>query len=619
MTEHTELTSAMTPNGAPHASTPLDSPIEERLRVAELKLRVIQEISQLLTAKMSFKDVLGAIVERTKTLMGCERATLYRLVPEQNLLVADLSTNQDSTRIEVPVGQGIAGAVITDGREINLKDAYRDRRFDPATDKRLGIHTTSILCVPIKDQAGAFLGVLEASNKIDGYFTPDDAGLLNAVASQSGIVLRNSELFVQAFERNLQLAEANGHVEARKVEVELLLEIEHAAAVARNLDEALPGILKPVVARYPTDLAAVFLLNPARTGVELVASAGTIDLDVTRQRLTLARSLPWIDALLSDVPRPDDEALRDAIIASPLGAHFADTETIANAWDFPIRRGADPVLGVLVIINCPSPDDRAPHHGMHQAHRILSSVAERIALAATLAHALDEERKAERLASIGTALSGVVHDLRTPLTIIAGYARSMEREADRDKRVGHRDIIKRQIASIQEMIGEVLDFASGRSEVLLRRVFVRELIGDIEILLGPDLAEHGVNLAIEMIYKGAVKADPKKLMRVFANIIKNAREALGGPRPDDAAPPTITLTVESEGDMVCFCIRDNGPGFPAELEGRLFESFATHGKGHGTGLGLAMARKIIAEHEGTLTATSPTDGGALITISLPAA
>jgi signal transduction histidine kinase/putative methionine-R-sulfoxide reductase with GAF domain len=620
-----ESTSAAERDGS--ANTVAADDLASRLRIAELKLRGIQEISQLLTSSRKLSDIFDEIIHRTTELMACERATFYRLDRELGALFADISSTNDPAREEIRLGDGLIGAAALEGREINIKDAHRDARFDAERDRRLGRRTTSLLCVPVRNGRGDIIGVLQAANKRDGYFTPDDAAMLNAIASQSAIVLNNYELFMEVLEKNIEMAETQSHLEARRAEIELLLEVEHAAAIARSLDEALPGILEAVIRRYPMGLAAVFLLNPANTGVELHASAGswTIAPPNDGRRLTLPRTLPWIGALLSDQPRPAGADLDMAMRNSPLGECLVTDETLHGAWDFPIRRGGDAPIGALLILNCPASypplpnaphPPMAPHHGMQQARRILEAVADRIALAATLARALDEERKAERLAAIGTALSGVVHDLRTPLTVIAGYARSMEREDERERRSAQREVIKRQLDTIQAMIGEVLDFASGRSEVLLRRVFVRDLATELEQTFAEDLASRGIKFSVETIYKGAVKADPRKLMRVFANLVKNAREAVETMPANAEREPSIAITMESDGERVYVHVRDSGPGFPPELEGRLFESFATHGKGHGTGLGLAMARKIIDEHGGTLSASSPPTGGALITIAL---
>lgn len=87
---------------------------------------------------------------------------------------------------------------------------------------------------------------------------------------------------------------------------------------------------------------------------------------------------------------------------------------------------------------------------------------------------MEEERKAERLAAVGGALSGVMHDLRTPLTVIGGYTRLMEREDDPERRHAHREVVKRQIELVQHMISELLAFARGQGEVLVRKVWVRE-------------------------------------------------------------------------------------------------------------------------------------------------
>jgi signal transduction histidine kinase/putative methionine-R-sulfoxide reductase with GAF domain len=610
------------PTSAHLRPIPVLSP-EEHLRALELRLRGMHELSQAITSNDSDDNVLAAIIRETLVLLGCDRVRLFRLDRARDVLYADAAWTSDGHHVEVPPDQGLLGVVVESRRPVNVRDAQRDPRFDLLLDAATGYRTRALACVPLVDAGGDVIGVLEAANKFVGYFTPEDAALLAAIGTQCSIAMRQAELVMALLDKNIETQEAHRELAARQTEVEVLLAVEHAAATERSLEGALAAMCSAMTARYAASLLAVFVLDPAGTALELVTAGGGWAPSLPSGRLSFPVDHPWVAGVLGDGPRLTGEALRAAL--HPDGPHGAGSLLPRGLWkdatDFVVRRGDDhPVLGALLVLNCPGPGEREAHQGMENAGRILESVAERVALAVTLARALDEERKAERLASIGKALSGVVHDLRTPLTVIGGYARSMEREPEAERRAEHRVVIKRQIDRIQTMIGEVLDFASGRSEVLLRRLWVRELVAELEATFAQDLADRGVAFVLEDRYKGGVKGDLNKLLRVFANLVKNAREAVIAHPPRDGTPPRISVRFEEgAAGHVHIVVQDNGPGFPKELEGRLFTSFATHGKDHGTGLGLAMARRIILDHGGTLEASSLPDGGAVVTITLEAA
>jgi adenylate cyclase len=78
---------------------------------------------------------------------------------------------------------------------VNIKDAYQDPRFNPEVDKRTGYKTKTILCMPLRNDAGEIIGVMQVLNKKEGVFTEEDEQLLDALGSQTAIALENSQLF----------------------------------------------------------------------------------------------------------------------------------------------------------------------------------------------------------------------------------------------------------------------------------------------------------------------------------------------------------------------------------------------------------------------------------------
>jgi adenylate cyclase len=122
-------------------------------------------------------SLIFTITRRTAEMIGTDRATLFVVDP----IAQQMWSMQGEINIRIPINAGIAGTCATTGEIINIEDAYKDDRFNPAFDKKSGYHTTTILCIPMKLQTGQVVGVLQLINKFDGVFTDDDAKLLTII------------------------------------------------------------------------------------------------------------------------------------------------------------------------------------------------------------------------------------------------------------------------------------------------------------------------------------------------------------------------------------------------------------------------------------------------------
>jgi two-component system, sporulation sensor kinase D len=129
-------------------------------------------------------------------------------------------------------------------------------------------------------------------------------------------------------------------------------------------------------------------------------------------------------------------------------------------------------------------------------------------------------------------------------------------------------------------------------------------------VLTKELDENRIRLKVEDLYGGPLRADENKLRRMVFNITRNAVQAM----PDGGE---YTICIEDAGENVCFNFIDTGPGIPEDIRDHLFEYFVTSGKEDGTGLGLAVVKKIVDEHEGKIEVISPESGGAHFRIEIP--
>ncbi|MBD3322524.1 MAG: PAS domain-containing protein, partial [Chitinivibrionales bacterium] len=221
--------------------------------------------------------------------------------------------------------------------------------------------------------------------------------------------------------------------------------------------------------------------------------------------------------------------------------------------------------------------------------------------------------RTEKLATLGTMLSGISHELRNPLSIISARAQRAQTAAktDRAGMLAMFESIERQAERCASIVNNLLDFARHRATSM---GFHR--IGDVLDEALTHVAYQNVfdNISIEKKYADDlhVYGDRSRLVQVMLNIISNAADAMNG-------RGTVILEtgiVDSQSIMVT--ITDTGPGIDQDIRKKVFDPFfTTKDPGKGTGLGLAIVQKIVAESGGEI-AFSSQPGKTSFFISLPA-
>jgi HD-GYP domain-containing protein (c-di-GMP phosphodiesterase class II) len=167
----------------------MDAAVLQR-RIA--KLQSILEVAKALAAERQLDALLGQIVDAAAQVVEADRVSLFLLDRERGELWSKVA--QGTGEIRFPAASGIAGAVATAGRSINIQDAYADPRFHRAVDAATGYHTRSILCVPMRNAQGEVVGVLQALNRREGVFTDEDEELLTALGGPAAVAVENALL-----------------------------------------------------------------------------------------------------------------------------------------------------------------------------------------------------------------------------------------------------------------------------------------------------------------------------------------------------------------------------------------------------------------------------------------
>ena len=167
----------------------------ERMKILRAQEMEFVEIVSEVTADIKLGSLLQKVMSEATRLLHSDRSTLFLNDEKTNELWSEVGQGLESMQIRLPNHLGIAGAVFTSGKSINIPYAYADLRFNPAFDKRTGYFTRSILCVPIINKHGKVIGVTQVLNKRGGPYTAEDESRLRAFTAQISIALENAKLF----------------------------------------------------------------------------------------------------------------------------------------------------------------------------------------------------------------------------------------------------------------------------------------------------------------------------------------------------------------------------------------------------------------------------------------
>lgn len=576
-----------------------------RRRIAELEAslareqrisRALQEVGSALGTTLDLDDLLELILHNLTELIDAGRATLYLLDETNGDLVSRVVVGQKVRSIRLKLGHGIAGTVAQTGRAIRISDAYRDPRFEREWDALTGYRTTSLLAAPLKNHLGRTIGVIQVLNKRNGdEFSEQDESMVTALSTQAAVAIDNSRLFLSLIQKNKQLLDTKEQLERRLRDLVLLFDLERATGRAHSI-ESLATAALGLVARACEARGAAILLLEEESGdrVQYVIDGANPE---QLQRAGVKAG----EGLLAFAM--DEQGL---VNLEDAAQHPAYHEQVEGLYPFPVEsllaialEGERSPLGAIGLFT---------KHGSQRFDdddgALLRLVSANVSTAVRLYRASEARERSERLTAIGRLLSQVIHDFKTPMTVISGYVQIMQETDDRAQRAEYAEHVLKQFDVLTAMQREVLEFARGDRHIFIRRVYLRKFFQDIRRTLETELQGHQIELVMEIDDRVVARFDEVRMARAIHNLGRNAIEAMA------PGPGRLTLEARMDNDDLLIRVADTGRGIPKEVEGRLFQSFVTAGKQGGTGLGLAIVKKIVDEHGGTVQASSSRQGSA---------
>lgn len=244
-------------------------------------------------------------------------------------------------------------------------------------------------------------------------------------------------------------------------------------------------------------------------------------------------------------------------------------------------------------------------------------------LKSELAEANAQLRRSRQLAALGEMAAGIAHEVRNPLGSIRLYAQALGEDlAEMPQQATLCEKIERAVTGLDAIVHDVLVFAREsrpRPVETAAGALVRQSLASCDALV----AETGVLLDVEEAAAStlSVRADRCLLPQAIGNVVRNAIEAVSeaGRRGRVAIRIERRRLRDAQGrraTWTVFSVRDDGPGIPPDVEGRMFNPFFTT-RPTGTGLGLAIVHRIVDAHGGRIAVANPPEGGACVEICLP--
>lgn len=235
--------------------------------------------------------------------------------------------------------------------------------------------------------------------------------------------------------------------------------------------------------------------------------------------------------------------------------------------------------------------------------------------------AAELNRMSERLASLDQErrvfLANVSHELRTPISNVQVTVDALKSGAYEEPQLRDRffQTIENEIKRLSRLIHDLLDLGrleAGVTQLEQQTISLRGLINRAVNAVEPRMQTHGVSTRINVLDL-LIQGDPERLLQAILNVLDNAiKYSVPGSQ--------VFISGYNDGKLAVVKIQDQGPGITENDLPRIFEQFYTTSpsrKGSSNGLGLAIAKRILEAHNGSITANSTVNQGATFTICLP--
>ncbi len=311
-------------------------------------------------------------------------------------------------------------------------------------------------------------------------------------------------------------------------------------------------------------------------------------------------------------------ASAERFTGKPRGAMLGSSAAEIFSEDSPLGRA------ILQAIKARQPvgqEEIETEHGRHIQVSLdfIEEHGERIGALLTLrdaesVHRIEDEIElSRRLAAIGRLTSGVAHEVKNPINAIVVHLevlRQKQKEIDPDTQ-RHMDVIGSEIQRLDRVVQMLVDFTRP-VDLRLSEMDLRKLVDEVVMLAAPAAERHKVRIERQASQDPLpARMDSDLVKQAILNIVLNGVQAM----PEGG---TLRLATRRDGDGAMITVRDQGPGIPEEIRDKVFNLYFTTKK-NGSGIGLAMAYRVVQLHHGSVEFTSITGRGTTFYLRFPLA
>jgi signal transduction histidine kinase len=547
-----------------------------------------RDLRTLLHPQKALDRILAAAVRSTRADSG----SFILLNPNTGLLDIEAShgLSEKAKRVKLRPGEGITGWVATTGQALRSGDVRADKRYVSISSR-----VRSEMAVPVEIR-GQIVGLLNVdSTTVDAFSATDEARLID-MASEAA--------------KWLELAWEIDQLRLKSRQLTSLVDTAQLIISENNFEEILEQITVQTSRLMKAHLCSVFLLSDDGSELVLRACHGGNDPYQDRPNLRMEDSL-----LGSVVTRHKPVTVVDVRREKGyIQSDIARRERLVSMVAVPLIF-ADKAVGVLAIYT------QQRHRFSNDEIKLLTALADLSAVAIEkgrlLARVVDMEEKlraSERLSALGLLAAEIAHEIRNPLTVMQMLFHSLMESLPLDA-TSQRDaaLIGEKMRQMNRILDQVLSFARS-SEPTKESIHAQQLFDDVFLLSRHKLQQQGIDVRSNVPETlPLLRADREQIEQVLLNLILNAADAM----PDGGVLRLSAAVEEFEGEKhLVLAVRDNGQGMTQEQLANLFAPFLTY-KESGTGIGLAIVKKIVENHQGKVQVESKLGQGTKFTLLFP--
>jgi signal transduction histidine kinase len=574
------------------AATDEGSPVPHRALNAPSLLSGLRrrDLRTLLHPQKALDRILAAAVRSTRADSG----SFILINPNTGFLDIEASHNlsQRARRVKLRPGEGITGWVATTGKALRTGDVREEKRY-----VSINARVRSEMAVPV-EMRGQVVGLLNVdSTQVNAFSARDEERLIDMALEAA---------------QWLELAWEIDQLRLKGKQLTSLVDIGQMIIAETNFDEILNQITTQTLRFMKARISSVFLLNEGATELVLRASEGGSKLYREKPNLSVEDSL-----LGSVVTRRKPLSVVDVMEEKRyLQADVARKEQLVSMLAVPLIF-AGKVQGVLALYT------QQRHRFSNDEIKLISALADLSAVAIEkgrlLARVVDMEEKlraSERLSALGLLAAEIAHEIRNPLTVVQMLFHALMEGVQMDA-TSQRDaeLISEKMRQMNRILDQVLSFARS-SEPMKEQVHADQIIDDVFLLTRHKLLAQDIDVRSSVSgLLPAFRADRAQVEQVLLNLILNAAEAM--PKGGILRLSAALEMVEGKPHVV-MGVRDNGQGMSHAQMSNLFMPFLTS-KESGTGIGLAIVKKIMENHQSKLAVESKLGQGTKFTLFFPIA